>query len=129
VLLGGGDVINILSIRTKSIINTIGKGDTKSDILASLDSGFKICGHHLMAITIAGNSIEEYDISDPYSITRIKEPFKISDYGDRNFRLNSHTKIGFHFGCQETLPLLVNDGNEIFTMIIRLGNIKPNWIR
>ena len=122
-------MINILSIRTKTIINQIGVGDTESEVLSALDSGFKICGHHLIALTIAGNTIEEYDISDPYSITRIKEPFKISDYGDKNFRLNSNTKIGYHFGCQNTLPLLVNDGKQISTMIIRLGAIKPNWIR
>lgn len=129
VFLGSEKVIYILSIRTKSIINTIGDGDHKSEVISQRDSSFKICRHHLLAITLAGNKVEEYDIRDPYNVIRIKEPLDIGEYGGRNFRLSSNTKIGFHFGCRDILPLLVSDGEKVKTMIIRLGTIKPNSIR
>ena len=127
VFIGDDKQIKILNLNTGNFVNSI-IGDEDSAISFD-DMAFKICGHYLVALTSSGNRIEEYDISDPSNVVKIKDTWMVGTYANKNYKITSNTKIGFHFGCSNRLPLLVSDGSQTYGLITRLGSVQPNAIR
>lgn len=127
VFIGDSKQIKILNLNTGNIINSI-VGESESAVSFD-DMVFKICGHYLVALSPAGNRIEEYDISDPSNYVKIKKTWMVGNYAGKNYKITSNTKIGFHFGCSNRLPLLVSDGTNTYGLITRLGAVQPNAIR
>lgn len=117
-------------MNTGNIVNSITGYDSEGKCTESAicfeDMAFKICGHYLVALTPAGNRIEEYDISDPSKVVKIKDTWMVGTYANKNYKITSNTKIGFHFGCSNRLPLLVSDGSNTYGLITRLGAVQPN---
>lgn len=118
--LNSDSVIQVISIRTKQVIAEI-----QSEITEQLDDRFKICGDVLMTLSIALNRYEEWNILDINNIVKIKE-MNLDDLG---YTLQKNTKLGYHFGCDKEIPLIVHDSEKVKALIIRLGEIKENSIR
>ena len=53
----------------------------------------------------------------------------MAGYEGMGLKFTSNTKGGFHFGCKNTINMLVNDGENLKTIVIRIGAIQPNWIK
>ena len=115
------DTIEIRSVRTGVLINVI-----DSEVTQQLDSSFKICGNIMMVLSPALNTFEEYDISELRNPLLITSMNVMDFYG---YQIQTNTRLGFHFGCQESLPLIVNDGKHVKGLIVRLGAIPENKFR
>ena len=118
--LNGDQEISIVSVETAAVVNSI-----SSDVTKQLDSTFKICGRVLITFSIASNQFEEYDITDINDIVLIKRV----DLQDYNLYLQADSRLGFHLGCTDELPLVLNDGKNVKAVVLRVGEIVPNFVK